>query len=152
MSKTFDRYASFIFFIVGMAFMIESGRISHSAYGSNVGPNVFPFLLGLILGLLSIKLLIETMKYQNERKEKEALDYKKFLIILVAAILYALLLEPFGYIISTFLFLLVGFQTMEKGGWVKTVLISASFSFGVYYLFAEVLKGTLPGLPAWFSS
>jgi putative tricarboxylic transport membrane protein len=30
-------------------------------------------------------------------------------------------------------------------------LIAAAFSFCVYYLFVVVLKGSLPGLPVWFS-
>ncbi|MDN4072214.1 MULTISPECIES: tripartite tricarboxylate transporter TctB family protein [Fictibacillus] len=149
MSKTFDRYASLLFFVLGAAFMIESQRISHSSYGSNVGPNVFPFLLGLILGLLSIKLFIETLKYEAHNKGKEKLDYKSFVIILAASVLYAFLLEPLGYVLSTFLFLAVGFQTMERGRIVKTLIISALFSAGVYILFAEILKGTLPGLPVW---
>lgn len=149
MSKSFDRYASLLFFVIGAAFMLESQRISHSAYGSNVGPNVFPFLLGLLLGLLSIKLFIETLKYQNSKKEKATLDYKRFYIILGAALLYAILLEPIGYVLSTFIFLVIGFQTMEKGSLVKTAIISSFFSIGVYFLFAVILKGTLPGLPGF---
>jgi putative tricarboxylic transport membrane protein len=151
MNKTFDRYASIIFLMIGAAFMLESFRISKSAYGSNVGPNVFPFLLGLILVLLSIKLLLETLKYNAGHLPKMKLQYKKFFIILAAAILYAILLEPLGYVLTTFLFLIIGFQTMEKGNLLRTVLIAGAFSFGVYYVYVEILQGTLPGWPIWFS-
>ena len=41
-SKTFDRYAGIIFFIIGALFIIESRKISASSYGSNVGPDIFP--------------------------------------------------------------------------------------------------------------
>lgn len=150
MSKTFDRYASLLFLVLGAAFVIGSQNISASAYGSNVGPNIFPLGLGCLLVLLSLRLFYETFKYkQEENKERQTLDYKRFLIILGAAALYVLLLEEIGYVVSTFLFLLVGFQTMERGKWLSTLLVSGAFSFGVYFLYVNVLDGTLPGLPAW---
>lgn len=149
---SFDRYASVIFALIGTAFLFESRNIATSAYGSEVGPNVFPFLLGLILILLSVKLFLESFKsVQNKNNDREKLMVKRFLIILIASILYASFLETIGYLISTFVFLFVSFQTMEKGGWVKNVLIAGAFSFCVYYLFVVVLKGSLPGLPIWFS-
>jgi putative tricarboxylic transport membrane protein len=149
---SFDRYASVLFALIGAAFLFESRNIATSAYGSEVGPNVFPFLLGLILILLSVKLFLESFKsVQNKNNDREKLMVKRFLIILIASILYAAFLETIGYLISTFVFLFVSFQTMEKGGWVKNALIAGAFSFCVYYLFVVVLKGSLPGLPIWFS-
>jgi putative tricarboxylic transport membrane protein len=148
-SKTFDRIAAIAFLAVGFLFMVESLRISKSAYGSAVGPNVFPFLLGLILALLSIKLLFETTRYAHSGSQKQPLQYKKFFIILLAAILYAALLETIGYVITTFAFLVVGFQTMEKGALWKSALLAACFSLGVYVLYAKLLQGTLPSWPIW---
>lgn len=150
MSKTFDRIAAIAFLAVGALFMMESFRISKTAYGSAVGPNVFPLLLGLVLTLLSIKLLLETMRYADSEKRKQTLQYKKFFIIFTALILYAVLLETLGYVITTFLFLTVGFQTMEKGSLWKSLLIAACFSFGVYGLYVKLLQGTLPSWPIWF--
>lgn len=149
MSKAFDRYAGIVFLALGSAFAIESTRISTSAYGSNVGANMFPLILGILLIILSIRLIVETFRYKQEKKSNEKLDYKRFLIIFTAAVLYGLFIEEVGYVISTFLFLLVGFQTMERGKIWMTLLIAGGFSFGVYYLFVEVMDGTLPGFPAW---
>ncbi|QUW21958.1 tripartite tricarboxylate transporter TctB family protein [Sporosarcina sp. Marseille-Q4063] len=147
MSKTFDRYASIAFLLIGLLVVIESQRIPDSAYGSSVGPKIFPMWLGVILLLLSLRLLYETFKYKSDAASTEKLQYKKFIIILVSAILYAFLLEKIGYIISTFIFLLIAFQTMERGRMVPTIIIAAVFSVGVYYFFAEFLGGSLPGFP-----
>lgn len=147
MNKTFDRYAGIIFLLVGAGFIFESRKISTSAYGSNIGPDIFPIGLGIVLILLSIRLIFETTKYSGKAEKGGKPDYKRFLLILGAALLYVLLLEPIGYIITTFLFLLFAFQVMERGGWFKTILIAAVFSIGVYYLFVKVLQGSLPGLP-----
>lgn len=147
MNKTFDRYASIVFLLIGVLFIVESRKISASSYGSNVGPDIFPIGLGILLVLLSIKLFVETAKMKKEDTKGEKPDYKRFLIIFGAAVLYVVLLEPLGYVITTFLFLVVGFQVLEKGGWLKTIAIAAAFSFGVYYLFVMVLQGSLPGFP-----
>lgn len=149
MNKTFDKYSSIIYLVVGSAFMLLSQNISTSAYGSDVGPNIFPFGLGLILVLLSLRLLYETFRYPEAAKEKTSLDYKKFGILFLSAVLYAYFLEATGYVIGTFLFLLIGFQTMEKGKWLLSIAISALLSIGVYYVFVEILQGSLPGFPVW---
>ncbi|HWO97652.1 MAG TPA: tripartite tricarboxylate transporter TctB family protein [Bacillus sp. (in: firmicutes)] len=149
MSKQFDRYASFIFLIIGAGFIFESRKISESAYGSNVGPDIFPMGLGIILILLSIRLFVETLRYVQKGKEKFSYDYKRFLIIFISAVMYAYFLEDIGYVIGTFVFLLIGFQTMEKGKWISSIAISGVFSYGIYFLFVEVLKGSLPGFPIW---
>ncbi|MEW5323570.1 tripartite tricarboxylate transporter TctB family protein [Geobacillus thermoleovorans] len=150
MNKTADRIAAAAFLAVGALFMVESLRISKSAYGSAVGPNVFPFLLGLVLVFLSIKLLLETRRYSEATSEKPARQYKKFLVIFIAAVFYAALLETVGYVITTFLFLVIGFQTMEKGALWKSIAIAAGFSLGVYGLYVKLLQGTLPSWPIWF--
>lgn len=149
MSKQFDRYASIAFLLVGLLFVIESQKISESAYGSSVGPKIFPMWLGGILIVLSLRLLYETFKYKSDASDRTKLQYRKFTIILVSAIGYAFLLEKLGYIISTFAFLLIAFQTMERGKLVKSLIIAGAFSFGVYYFFAEILGGSLPGFPVF---
>lgn len=147
MNKKFDRFAGIGFLLVGIIFLVESQNISDSAYGSSVGPKIFPMWLGIILMLLSIRLIYETFKYKTEETGTEKLQYKKFIIIFVSALLYAFLLEKIGYVITTFLFLLVAFQTVERGKIIFSVIISAMFSVGVYYLFSELLGGSLPGFP-----
>ncbi|PEK98535.1 tripartite tricarboxylate transporter TctB family protein [Bacillus sp. AFS017336] len=145
MSKKFDRLAAIIFLITGITFILESRNIATTAYGSVVGPNVFPFILGCALSLLSCRLFYETFSYKEKEKDEVQYNYKQFFIILVSAILYALLLEKIGFIISSFLFLIVSIQTLERGNWFKSISISLGYSVIIYVIFVEVLKGTLPG-------
>jgi putative tricarboxylic transport membrane protein len=149
-NKTFDRYASLLFFLLGVGFMWQSTTISTSAYGSNVGPNIFPLGLGLLLMLLSIRLFFEALK-SKESKVEEKLDYKKFLMIFTAALLYVFFFEDIGYIIGTFLFLFFSFQVLEKGKLLRSIFISGLFSVGVYVLFVVILEGSMPGFPSWLS-
>lgn len=149
MSKTFDRFAGIAFLLIGLLFVLESRKISESSYGSEVGPDIFPIGLGILLILLSARLIYETFRYQVIQGEMEKVQYGKFIVLFVSAVLYAALLEPLGYVITTFLFLVIAFQTMERGKWLQTLAIASIFSFGVYYLFAEFLGGSLPGFPVF---
>lgn len=147
----FDRFAAVAFLAVGVLFMIGSRNLSSSSYGSSVGPDIFPFVLGLVLAALSIRLFYEAYRSKRQESSKEKLEYKPFIIILLSTLIYILTLETIGYVITTFLFLFVCFQTMERSKWVTSLIISAGFSRIVYFLFVNVLKGTLPGWPIWFS-
>lgn len=147
----FDRFAAVAFLAVGVLFMIGSRNLSSSSYGSSVGPDIFPFVLGLVLAALSIRLFYEAYRSKRQESSKEKLEYKPFIIILLSTLIYILTLETIGYVITTFLFLFICFQTMERSKWVTSLIISAGFSGIVYFLFVNVLKGTLPGWPIWFS-
>ncbi|MFD6438801.1 tripartite tricarboxylate transporter TctB family protein [Peribacillus sp. NPDC060186] len=151
MDMKFDRFAAVAFLAVGVLFMIGSRNLSSSSYGSSVGPDIFPFVLGLVLAALSIRLFYEAYRSKRQDSSKEKLEYKPFFIIFISTLIYILTLETIGYVITTFLFLFVCFQTMERSKWVTSLIISAGFSGIVYFLFVNVLKGTLPGWPIWFS-
>lgn len=153
MNKTFDRYSSVAFALIGAFFVAESRNISTSAYGSEVGPNMFPLGLGILLILLSLRLFWESSKKgsasASAAESTVSMQYGRFAIMLLATLLYVLLLEPLGYVITTFFFLLVGFQVMGNKSILSSLLVALGFSAGVYYLYVHVLKGTLPGFPAW---
>ena len=153
MNLKFDRMASIVFLALGILVVVESQKISTSAYGSQIGPSTFPIGLGIILIILSIFLFIETIKHKatykivGEEEDIKSPNYKRFFIIFIAALGYVLLLEKLGYLITTFAFLVIGFQTLEKGRWIPTIIIAATFSAFIYYGFVNVLGGSLPGLP-----
>lgn len=151
MNKTFDRYSSVCFALIGAFFVVESRNISTSAYGSEVGPNMFPLGLGVLLILLSLRLFWESSKQKAASASvgSASMQYGRFFIMLLATLLYVLFLEPVGYVITTFLFLLVAFRVMGSKSIVSTLVVALCFSIGVYYVYVHILKGTLPGFPAW---
>nr|WP_106783952.1 tripartite tricarboxylate transporter TctB family protein [Lysinibacillus timonensis] len=144
MSKTFDKFAGVIFLLISVLFIVESLKISGSAYGSSIGPKTFPLILGVILGLLSLRLLYETFKSKSNDKEIETFNVKKFGIIFISAVLYVFFLEILGYVISTLIFLVIAFQVMERGKLLNTVIIAACFTFGIYLMYVQLLGGALP--------
>jgi putative tricarboxylic transport membrane protein len=141
----FDRYASILFIVLGVALFFYSQTLTTSIE-SHIGPKELPMFLSVALVFTGILNLIAALRAKAEKKKGE-LEYRKFLIILGSLLLYVLLLEPVGYVISTFAFLMVAFQTMERGHILKSAIIAAAFAGGIYYLYVEVALGSLPGLP-----
>ena len=153
MNLKFDRIASIVFLVLGILIIVESQKISTSAYGSQIGPSTFPFALGIVLIGLSILLFIETIRHQKmykiveDKENAKSPNYKKFLIIFISAVAYAFLLEKLGYLLTTFAFLLISFQTLERGKWVSSIIVAAAFSVIIYFGFVNVLGGSLPKFP-----
>jgi putative tricarboxylic transport membrane protein len=149
MNKTFDTIAGAAFLVVGVFFIVGSRGISQSSYGSNVGPNIFPLGLGTILVLLALIVICQARRFTDKEKEKGARDYRRFGLLLLATIVYVLVFEPLGYVISTFLYLVFVFQVMERKRLLASAAVSAFFSCSVYYVYVIVFQGTLPPLPEW---
>jgi putative tricarboxylic transport membrane protein len=143
----FDRYASIVFIALGVALFFYSRTLTSSSTGSSIGPQELPLFLAVALTITAVVNFVAAVRAKSTEGKEEGLEYRKFLIILGLLLLYVLLLEPLGYVISTFLFLMAGFQTMEKSGYVKSALIAAAFSGGIYFLYVKVALGVLPGLP-----
>ena len=148
-NKTFDTFAGCVFLVVGTFFITASMGISKSSYGSNVGPNIFPLGLGAILVFLSLIVIYKARGYKASPQEETRRDYRRFSLVLSATLAYILLFEPLGYVISTFLYLTLVFQVMERKKLLSAILIAAFFSLAVYTIYVIVLQGTLPPFPEW---
>lgn len=143
----FDRYASVVFIALGVSLFFYSQTLTTTSTGGSIGPKELPMFLAVALTFTAILNLVAAIRSRSSEKKEKGLEYRKFLIILGLLLLYVFLLEPLGYVISTFLFLMGAFQTMEKGQYLKSALIAAAFSGGVYLLYVKVALGVLPGFP-----
>ena len=144
MSYTFDKTSSIILLALSILFIFQATQISDSAYGSTVGPKIFSLGLGIILGLLSLQLFYESWKKAVRERvtggsttssKIASTELKKFLIILGSALAYVFFLEKIGYIITTFLFLCISFQSMELLNLLIQLLLQLDFhSASIIYL------------------
>jgi len=148
----FDRVFNLMLVALGVALYWHSGTMSTELSGGNIGPEVLPRLLAAALVITAglnvfVVLRKQPAGQKREGPSEESGMYTKFLILVGLLLAYALLLEPLGYVISTFLFLLAAIQTMERGRLLKSAVIAGAFSVGVYLLYVKVALGSLPPLP-----
>jgi hypothetical protein len=119
------------------------------------GSGLMPFILGLLFGLLALyKLVINILRYgepEEKPKEEEEADqqgtvYKKVILVVVALFAYAILIEPLGFLPTTFLTMTLLF----RGAGFKQWSLAAAYSAGVvlitYFLFTYLGVRFPPGV------
>jgi putative tricarboxylic transport membrane protein len=81
----------------------------------NPGPGFLPFYTAILLGLLALISLLQTLK-ESEGPASEiwgGIQFGKLAILLGTLFLYVFLLDRLGFLLGTFLLLLVLFRIVE---------------------------------------
>lgn len=109
------------------------------------GPGFLPFGLSITLVLLSLILILTHWK-----KGKQPIPFwpqrtwLRPLLGLAILILYALLLGRAGFLVTTFIFLLIWMGLIERIRWVTIVSISIGVTGALYLIFGLFLEVPLP--------
>ena len=117
------------------------------------GPGFHPFWLGVCLGLLSLYLFYDTFRRKDPKEDGQAyLPGKKGLIrvgliLLITAVL-AFLMTHLGFVLSSFIFIVLTLFVLEKFKIVKSVLYGAAMSGAIFLIFRYWLEVDLP--KGWF--
>jgi putative tricarboxylic transport membrane protein len=113
---------------------------------SQPGSGFLPFGTGMLLGILAFVHLVQTQMREPAEKESflGAVDWKRAFGVASSLGLYALILPRLGYIITTFILMLVLFSVYERRRW-WVVGISTLLVIGFTYLvFHHWLKVQFP--------
>ena len=105
--------------------------------------STFPFYIGLAGIIVSVILLIlsliEKDKVSLSLEYIKSLDLKTTAYFIAAMIFYGFTIRPLGFIISTALFLAIGFFILKERNLKRIFLISVGVSVGFYLLLNNVL-------------
>jgi putative tricarboxylic transport membrane protein len=119
--------------------------------GDPLGPKAFPRLLGIGLVITAIVLLFEILRARKAPAAKAApADPESRGAMLVVGgvalwtLLYFLMFERLGYIVSTSIYLLVLTGYFNRGKHVANVLTSILFPVISYLMFTKLLGVNLP--------
>jgi|WetSurSiteA1Bulk_404760.scaffolds.fasta_scaffold115847_2 putative tricarboxylic transport membrane protein len=143
-----DVASSLFWTLVGVLFCI--GGLHYGIRRSGIpGPGFLPFVTGLILVALSLLLLVSRVwKAPGEADPKgepmpggQAL--RRILIVLGALCLYALILEPLGFVLTAFLFMIVVLR-LEPRRWSFVMPAAIGTTVFFYILFKTLLRVPLP--------
>ena len=115
---------------------------------SRPGPGFFPFWGGVVLGLLSVVLIVGSLR-QEAPSSRIRPDSAKPLVVVAALLAYLLLLESLGFVAVTFLFLLLLFR-LERRGWAFSAVSAGVGALASHVLFQLWLKTQLPTGPFGF--
>lgn len=113
------------------------------------GPAFFPVWLSLITAALSLALFIQTTWGTSVADVSPTLlpdrhGAWRILLITIALLGCLALLEPLGFRITLFLFLLLLPMGLGAANWWAALVIAVAGSFGVFHVFYYWLKVPLP--------
>jgi len=121
------------------------GRAKHP------GPGFLPFGLALCLIILSLALILKSWK--GDISSIPFWPQRTWLRPLLGVsifILYALVIERLGFLLSTFPFLIIWMRLIERVRWRTLIGISIGTTAGLYFIFVFFLEVPLPtGFLKW---
>jgi len=144
MKRTFV-IVNIFWLVLSTAVCAESWRL-HVGGVHAPGPGFLPFYAAILLGLLALISLLQTLKGAKGSASEiwGGIHFGKLVILLGTLFLYVILFDWLGFLLGTFLLLLVLFRIIEPYGW-KTVLFSSLLTTaGTYFFFVILLESRLP--------
>jgi hypothetical protein len=141
-----DFWCGILFIAVGIAFVVlASGyRIGTPA---RMGPGFFPIVLGGILVALGLSLSIPALIRDGEPLPR--LGLRPLLTVLVAIVVFALLLQPLGFVLSAVVLVLIsGFADPElrRVESVGLALLLTAFSVAIFVVLLGLPFNLWPNL------
>ena len=107
------------------------------------GPGFFPFYLSILLIISGIAIFIQGLA--EKPAEEEAAPRKlRVAAALIAIFIYPFLLEPLGYLLTTFLLMLLCIRLMLTRAWWFAPAIAIVISLSSYIIFKVWLQVLLP--------
>jgi putative tricarboxylic transport membrane protein len=113
------------------------------------GPAFFPIWLSMITGALALALFVQTTWGRSAAETATKLlpgrqGAWRIIIILFALLACLTLLEPLGFRVSLFLFLLFLPPALGADNWWGALIFAVAGSFGIFHVFYYWLKVPLP--------
>ncbi|OGQ85100.1 MAG: hypothetical protein A3G40_01920 [Deltaproteobacteria bacterium RIFCSPLOWO2_12_FULL_57_22] len=137
-----DQVTSLFLLAFAIFFSIESLRLGMGTL-REPGAGFIPFISSVLLGCLSICIfIIATLK--KKASPGFGKDWKKGLWVLGGLLIYDLLLERLGFLISTFLFMILALLSFPPRRLASILLVSSLTVIISYLIFGVWLKVQLP--------
>ena len=150
--KKGDLIIAIVWMMLGVAITIAS---CHLGLGNltRPGDGLMSFGVGILLSICAFPILIRSFLNGRKARQKEeqgiwsGVDFKKIALVLASLIVYSLLLERLGYLVATFLMVLVLFKAVGSQRWTWAVIAAFLTVSLTYVVFVVLLNVYMPSLP-----
>ena len=145
--KNPDQYSGIFWVLLGGTVTISSFFYGVGSF-STPGPGFITFLAGAVLTLLSLVLFISSSgskgSSQSLRSLWEGRQAGKAFYILALLVAYMFLMPPLGFLLSTFLLLILLFRVQARYSLRKVIFLSAAATIASIIVFDVWLGVQLP--------
>ncbi len=155
-AANFDFLTGSISVVLGVVYGFLAYNLKRSPMGNPLAPSMFPLILAACMIIFGIILIFRSdldatkrafQKIKDTATANDKLSQKMIFLTVLASLAYALILEHFGYVFSTILFMMAILTITNGKKWVKNSIVALLFSVVVYYIFFYLLGISLPMTP-----
>jgi len=147
-----DTLSTIFLLLFAIYFTIESYRFGLGDWGMP-GPGYFPFGAGLLFGIISLSVMLSALRKvpkEMPRGSLERLQWKNIVLIILGMLAYILCLNKVGFILCTFLLVVMFIRIVSHWRWVNSIIIALSITLAFHFLFDVLLNAQLPMGPFKF--
>lgn len=135
--------------VLGALYLFGTTRVPVFDAGDQVGPRAFPYLIAAVMIGCGLALVVKDLRSADRVRfswgfVSDRTIWLKILATMAAGIVYGLVLEDLGYLVATFLFMIVVSSLINVGRHVQNLVIAVVFSVVTFVAFALILKLSLP--------
>lgn len=143
--RKYDQVSTFFWFLFGL-YIIQEGYTIHLGKLRDPGPGFLLFWCGVILCGLSALTFFKARFSKEKESEKmwEGIKWHKPLLILMISFVYVLFFARLGFLLSTFILMLIIFKFIEPQKWSKVLVSSFLSAFLGWLIFDFFLKVQFP--------
>lgn len=144
MRKTYF-IANLLWLALAVPAAIEAWRL-HVGTVRTPGAGFLPFYAAILLGALACVSLFQDLKEKTGSASEiwGGVRWGPWIIMVAALFIYVALLERLGFMLDTFLLMLVLFRLLEPYRWTTVLLFSLCTMGAAYFFFVILLDSRLP--------
>lgn len=139
-------YCSLFWLLFSVVTCLEASRLNMGGL-HEPGSGFFPFAIGLLTGVLALIALFQSIREKKERaapQSRESFRWWNIVVILGALMAYTLSLEKIGFLINTFLFMVLLLKVVEPQTWKRAVLGGLITAIASDLVFNVILGAQIP--------
>ncbi len=146
-----DLVVAITWMILGILVMLGAYKLGIGSFLSP-GPGMFPFFLGGILIGVSLPIFVYVLKdFRKQRKQEiniwQNVNFWKIAVIVIALLVYGIMLERLGFLLTAFLCLFFLFWTAGSKKLSRTLIFTIVTIILSYLLFVIALNVYMPSFP-----
>lgn len=146
-----DLVVAITWMILGILVMLGAYKLDIGSSRSP-GPGMFPLFLGGILICASLPMFVSVLiDFKRQRKEEITIwrnvNFWKIAVIVIALLVYGIMLEKLGFLLTAFLCLFFLFWIAGSKKLSRTLIVTIVTIIFAYLLFVIALNVYMPSFP-----
>lgn len=139
--------------LVGVVLLVVGLVMVREAFTVDVGrdlvrgPRLFPAVITITFAALAAVYLGQQVLHLLARRARDGEgfgDLPRVAGMVVLLLAYGFVLEPVGYVLSTFVLFVIGSWLLGSRAWRRDLVVGVGLSIGIYLLFTQLLSVRLP--------